>query len=155
MKRTWLVSGLGLTALGLGLLSGCSSDGDESSASKVEDSLEIFSWWTSPGEAEALQALFDELQIIDTSTVDGRRRAYDRMDQDVRAYVTQAENVPAAALTAEELRPRLSRAQRVSGDAVCDVLAACEQARYGPADRLPDANALGETISQLRGALGR
>jgi hypothetical protein len=101
------------------------------------------------------KALFDELQIIDTSTADGRRRAYDRIDQDVRAYVMQAENVPASALTAEELRPRLSGAQRVSGEAVCDVLAACEQARYGPADRLPDATALGETIDQLRGALGR
>jgi hypothetical protein len=101
------------------------------------------------------KALFDELQIIDTSTPDGRRRAYDRIDQDVRAYVTQAEAVPALALTAEELRPKISGSTRVRGDDICDVLAACEQARYGPADRLPTADALGDTIGRLRGALGR
>jgi hypothetical protein len=101
------------------------------------------------------KAIFDELQIIDTSTADGRRRAYDRIDHDVRAYIVQAENVPAPALTAEELRPKLSAATRLRGDVVCDVLSACEHARYGPAERLPDANALGEVISQLRGALGR
>ena len=101
------------------------------------------------------KSLFDELQIIDTSTPDGRRRAYDRIDHDVRAYVMQAENVPAPALTAEELRATLSGARRVRADAICDVLAACEHARYGPAERLPDANALGETISQVRAALGR
>jgi hypothetical protein len=101
------------------------------------------------------KALFDELQIIDTSTADGRRRAYDRIDHDVRAYLMQAEDVPAPALTADELRPRLAAAKRVRGDVVCDVLSACEHARYGPAERLPDADALGDTINQLRGALGR
>jgi len=101
------------------------------------------------------KSLFDELQIIDTSTPDGRRRAYDRIDQDVRAYVMQAENVPAPALTADELRVKLSGARRVRADAVCDVLAACEHARYAPADRVPDASALGETISHVRAALER
>jgi hypothetical protein len=101
------------------------------------------------------KSLLDELQIIDTSTPEGRRRAYDRIDQDVRAYVLQAENVPAPALTADELRAKLSGARRVRADAVCDVLAACEHARYAPIERLPDANALGETISQVRLALGR
>lgn len=101
------------------------------------------------------KGLFDELQIIDTSTADGRRRAYDRIDHDVRAYVAQAEGVAAPALTAEELRPRLAGARRVRGEALCDVLAACEHARYSPDDRLPDAGALGDTIAQLRGALTR
>ena len=99
------------------------------------------------------KGLFDELQIIDTSTPDGRRRAYDRIDHDLRAYVAQAEGVAARALTAEELRPRLASSRRVRGEAVCDVLAACEHARYSPDDRLPDAAALGDTIAQLRGTL--
>jgi hypothetical protein len=99
------------------------------------------------------KCLLDELQIIDTSTADGRRRAYDRIDHELRAYVAQAEGVAAPALTAEELRPRLAGARRVRGEAVCDVLAVCEHARYSPDDRLPDAGALGETIAQLRGAL--
>lgn len=102
-----------------------------------------------------VKGLFDELHIIDTSGVDGRRRAYDRIDHDVRAYLAQAEGVPAQALTAEELRVKLANARRVRAEAVCDVLAACEHARYSPDDRLPDAGALGETIAQLRGALER
>jgi hypothetical protein len=102
-----------------------------------------------------VKSLLDELQIIDTSTPDGRRRAYDLIDQDVRAYLAQAENVPARALTSEELRPKLAGSKRVKGDALCDVLAACEHARYGPAERLPDASTLGETIGQLRSALER
>lgn len=101
------------------------------------------------------KALLDELQIIDTSSTDGRRRAYDRIDQDVRAYVEQAEGIPAHALTADELRPKLTGSKRLRGEALCDVLAACEQARYRPDDRLPDAAAIGDTIAQLRVALGR
>ena len=101
------------------------------------------------------KALLDELQIIDTSTPEGRRRAYDRIDQDLRAYVSQAEGIPALALTAEELRPKLAASKRVRGETLCDVLAACERARYGPDDRLPDVSAVGGTIAQVREALGR
>ncbi len=46
-----LIAAIGL---GLGCSSGGTSDGDRG---RVEDSLEIFSWWTSAGEAEALSAL--------------------------------------------------------------------------------------------------
>lgn len=101
------------------------------------------------------KALFDELAIIDTSTPDGRRRAYDRIDADVRAYLAEAEGVPAAALTADELRPRLAGSRRVPGDAVCDVLAECEHARYGPTERLPGAEALDASVERLRSALPR
>lgn len=101
------------------------------------------------------KALLEELQSIDTSTPEGRRRAYDRMDQDLRAYVAQAEGIPAEALTADELRPKLAASKRVRGEALCDVLAACERARYGPDDRLPDAGAIGDTIAKVREALGR
>src|SRR5215208_6326197 len=44
---------LGIGATGLGLL------GSRLAAAQAEDALEIFSWWTSPGESKALQALFD------------------------------------------------------------------------------------------------
>jgi glucose/mannose transport system substrate-binding protein len=51
--------------LGLGI-SGCGSDegakggdGSSTSGSQNEDIVEIFSWWTQPGEIEALQSLFD------------------------------------------------------------------------------------------------
>lgn len=101
------------------------------------------------------KGLLDELAIIDTSTPEGRRRAYDRIDQDLRAYVAQAAGVPAPALTADELRKALAGTPRLKGDALCDVLAACEHARYAPTDRVPSADALGDTIGQLRLALGR
>lgn len=40
---------------------GCSNDDDKPNTkdTDVQDSIEIFSWWTSGGEAEALQALID------------------------------------------------------------------------------------------------
>ena len=44
---------LGIGAVGLGHL------GSRLVSAQGEDSLEVFSWWTSPGEAKALQALFD------------------------------------------------------------------------------------------------
>lgn len=102
-----------------------------------------------------IEAMFEALRIVDTSTVDGRRRACDRIDADVRAYLQQAEALPATALTADELRPRLAASTRVQADAVCDILAACEHARYGPDDRLPAADALRASIERLRAALGR
>lgn len=102
-----------------------------------------------------LKAMFDELQIIDTSSTDGRRRAYDRIDTDVRTYLAQAEALPATALTADELRPRLATSKRVKADEVCDILAECEHARYGPDDRLPGADAVRGTIERLQAALGR
>ena len=101
------------------------------------------------------KSLFDELQITDTSTADGRRRAYDRIDADVRAYVTQAEALPATALTPDELRTRLPSSKRLDIPAVCDILTECEVARYAPADRLPDASTLAATVERLRLALGR
>ena len=47
----------------------------------------------------------DELQIIDTSTPDGRRRAYDRIDHDVRAYLAQAEGVADGPVAVRLMRP--------------------------------------------------
>ena len=44
---------LGISALGLGSLT------REMTFAQDETQLEVFSWWTSPGEAPALQALFD------------------------------------------------------------------------------------------------
>ncbi|MCC7178858.1 MAG: hypothetical protein IT177_10740 [Acidobacteria bacterium] len=102
-----------------------------------------------------IKSMFDELRIIDTSTTEGRRRAYDRIDADVRAYLAQAEALPALALTADELRPRLAESKRVRAGEVCDILAECEHARYGPDDRLPAAEAVRSTIERLQSALGR
>ena len=102
-----------------------------------------------------VKTLFDELAVIDIGSPDGRRRAYDRIDGDVRAYLAEAEGVPATALTADELRPRLATSRRVQGDGLCDILAECEHARYAPVDRLPGADAVSATVERLRTALGQ
>jgi hypothetical protein len=101
-----------------------------------------------------LGALFRELAIVDTSTADGRRRAYDRLDAELRAWITKAASVPATALTSSELRARLADTRRVPAAALCDTLAECEHARYGPAGRLPGVEALGATIDRIQTALG-
>jgi hypothetical protein len=95
-------------------------------------------------------AMFRELAIIDTSSGDGCRRAYDRLDGDLRTYVAEATRVPAAALSAGELRTRLGNAARVPVAEVCDALAECERARYGPGQREIDAQALRATIDRLQ-----
>jgi hypothetical protein len=100
-----------------------------------------------------LGAMFRELAIIDTSTVEGRKRAYDRLDADLRAWVAQSASVPATALTAEELRARLGDARRVPAAAICDALVECERARYGPERRLPEADRVRETIERVRAAV--
>lgn len=62
MRRSWLLGSLCLS------LSACSSDsgdsdggGGQANSGKVESSLEIFSWLTAPGEREALEVLFEQL----------------------------------------------------------------------------------------------
>lgn len=102
-----------------------------------------------------LSSMFQELQIIDTSTPDGRRRAYDRLDADLRAYVSESEQVPALSLTANELRGRLVGKTRVPADSVCDALTECEIARYGPESCLPTPDALRVTIERLESDLGK
>jgi hypothetical protein len=101
-----------------------------------------------------LGAMFRELAIIDTSTPEGRRRAYDRLDVDLRAWIVEAASVPAPALTADELRARLTETRRMPAAALCDALAECERARYGPESRLPGAEALGATIDRIQTSLG-
>jgi glucose/mannose transport system substrate-binding protein len=56
-KRAFTNVALLFAAAALGL--GCSSDQAAAGKAKSEDSLEIFSWWTSAGEAEAFSALLD------------------------------------------------------------------------------------------------
>ena len=67
----------GGAALGLGSLS-LGSLGSNLAAAQDAGSLEVFSWWTSPGEAPALQALFDaftaanpDVEIINAAVAGG------------------------------------------------------------------------------------
>lgn len=57
-RSQFVSSVVSVAALSL-VFMGCSSSGSGAEAGNVEDSLEIFSWWTNPGEVEALNALLD------------------------------------------------------------------------------------------------
>lgn len=59
-RRTTLKGG---AALGLGALA-ARGLGHSLAAAQDANSLEVFSWWTSPGEAPALQALFDAYSAL-------------------------------------------------------------------------------------------
>ena len=68
----------GGAALGLGSLA-FRPLGGRLAAAQDAGSLEIFSWWTSPGEATALQTLFDaflaenpDVEIINSAVARGR-----------------------------------------------------------------------------------
>ena len=75
---------------------------DASPAAEFEDQLEIFSWWTNPGEADGLQQLFDHfastnpnVEIVNATVAGGAEPAgadHDRAlqpdpraDEDIRA----------------------------------------------------------------------
>jgi hypothetical protein len=102
-----------------------------------------------------VQSMWREVDIIDTETPDGRRRAFDRLDAGLRSYIEQAERLPARALTADELHARLDGARRVPSALLSDVLSECEVARYGPLDGLPSAESLASIIERLKNGLGR
>ena len=93
------------------------------------------------------------------ASADGRRRAYDRIDTDVRAYVTQAEALPGARRSRRtNCGPdswRTSRRVRRPTACAATCWRTCEHARYGPGDRLPDASPIGDhDRSAATGRLG-
>jgi glucose/mannose transport system substrate-binding protein len=67
----------GGAALGLGAMS-LGSLGSRLAAAQDGNTLEVFSWWTSPGEAAALQTLFDaftaanpDVEIVNSAVAGG------------------------------------------------------------------------------------
>jgi hypothetical protein len=93
----------------------------------------------------------DELQSMDLSTPDGRRRAYDGVDALVRTHLRDAFGVPGPALTPAEVPSRLEgRKLRVAPDDVASLLAACEQARYAPAEAMPSTSECRDAIERAQ-----
>jgi hypothetical protein len=93
----------------------------------------------------------DELQSMDLSTPDGRRRAYDGVDALVRTHLQDAAGVAGLALTPGELPSQLEgRKLRVAPEEIAALLSACQQARYAPADAGPSAQACRDAIEQAR-----
>lgn len=94
----------------------------------------------------------EQLRSIDGSTPLERREGFDLLDQILRRHLARLADMPALALTAEEVTERLRANDRLPAGAIGDVLTDCEQARYAPLDRVPTAERLRtavETTEQL------
>jgi hypothetical protein len=114
-----------------------------------------------PGHRSARQVkkerddTLERLRGLDVATEDDRRRAYDEISTAVRAHVAAASGVPASSLTAAELDAALVGARgRVSRESVTTLLSTCDQARYGPPQALPSAQACREALATAQQMLG-
>ncbi len=86
---------------------------------------------------------------IDVSTAAGRREVYNRIDTLVRHHLRDTFGVAGPSLTPGEVEPALAgRGSRVPVEVVTTLLAACERARYAPADALPSADACRAALDQ-------
>jgi hypothetical protein len=101
------------------------------------------------------RATLERLRSLDVTTNTDRRRAYDEISAAVREHVAAHSHVSAAALTASELDSALaSDGGRVPREAVTALLASCDEARYGPPDAVPSAQACREALSTAEQLLG-
>lgn len=114
-----------------------------------------------PGHRSARQVKKDRndtverLRALDVATHEERRRAYDEISTAVRAHVAAASGVPASSLTAAELDAALAGTRgRVPRESVVTLLAACDEARYGPPQALPSAQACREALATAQQVLG-
>ena len=86
---------------------------------------------------------------IDVTSADGRREVYTRIDTLVRQHLRDTFSVAGPSLTPGEVEPALAaRGARVPAEVVTTLLAACERARYAPADALPSADACRAALDQ-------
>ena len=86
------------------------------------------------------RATLERLRSLDVATEEDRRRAYDEISAAVREHVAARSNVPAPALTAEELDAALASAGgRLPRESIASLLAASDAARYAPPRALPSA----------------
>ena len=109
------------------------------------------------------QATLEHLRSLEVTSEEERRRAYDAISAAVRQHVASATGVPAPGLTAAEVDAALEtrgassgfRAGRVSREAVTSLLASCDQARYGPPQALPSAQACRDALAAAEQVLGQ
>jgi hypothetical protein len=113
-----------------------------------------------PGHRSARQVkkeregTLERLQALDVSTEEERRRAYDEISTAVRAHVAASSGIPASSLTAVELDAALASGRgRVPRESVTTLLATCDEARYGPPQALPSAQACREALATAQQVL--
>jgi len=101
------------------------------------------------------RATLERLRALEVSTEEERRRAYDEISAAVRQYLAATSGVPAPSLTAPEVDAALEIAGgRVSRESVTTLLVACDEARYGPPQALPSAQACRDALATAEQMLG-
>lgn len=101
------------------------------------------------------RATLERLRSLDVTTDDDRRKAYDEISAAVRQHVAASSGVPAPGLTAGELDAALATAGgRVPRESVTSLLIACDEARYGPPETLPSAQACRDALAAAEQVLG-
>jgi hypothetical protein len=101
------------------------------------------------------RATLERLRSLDVTTEDDRRRAYDEISAAVRQHLAATSRVPAPSLTATELDAALHAAGgRVSRESVTTLLGLCDEARYGPPQALPSAQACRDALATAEQVLG-
>jgi hypothetical protein len=94
------------------------------------------------------QATLERLRSLDVTTEEERRRAYDEISSAVRQHLASVTGVPAPSLTAAEVGAALETSRaRASRESVTALLAACDDARYGPPLALPSAQACRDALA--------
>ena len=99
------------------------------------------------------QAAFDELRAVDPTTDSSRRDAYGRLEMALRRHVADTRGIPAQALSARDIAAAL-QSSGGSGERLAELLVECEQARYGPPDRLPSAERFAATLAAAAQVVG-
>jgi hypothetical protein len=101
------------------------------------------------------RAALERLRTLAVAGDEDRRRAYDEISAAVRAHLAAHAHVPAEALTASELDAALAASgRRVPRESVAALLAACDEARYGPPQALPSAQACRDALAEAEQFLG-
>ncbi len=101
------------------------------------------------------RATLERLRALDVTTEDDRRRAYDEISAAVRQHLAATSGVPAPSLTAEEVDAALASAgSRAPRQSVTTLLVSCDEARYGPIQALPPAQACREALATAEQVIG-
>ena len=91
----------------------------------------------------------ESVRALDLDAADLRRGAYTKINALVRDHLRDVCGIAGPSLTPGEVAPALSsRATRMPAETVAALLAACDTARYGPAEALPSADACRAAIDQ-------
>jgi hypothetical protein len=104
---------------------------------------------------EDRRSAIETLRSLDISAPEARRDAYSRLDALLREHASARAGIPAAAMTSTEVGSAIAaRSSSIPQEAIASLLAACEEARYAPPDRVPSEQSCRRDIDRAADVLG-